>query len=421
MTTQSYIPKPEIYGCFTSEKGRMISEEDVDGRFPRSLFQHDRDRIIHSVAFRRLKHKTQVFLYHEGDYFRTRLTHSLEVAQIARTMARALGLNEDIAEAVGLAHDLGHPPFGHIGEKALDEVMSDYGGFDHNEQTIRVLTLLEHRYASFNGLNLSFEAIDGVLKHNGPLINPKESIKGIQPFVIGPVSDPLINKEKDVNGPRQTIIDLDMKWGLDLAFYPTAEAQLANLSDDIAYLSHDFDDALRAGLIKIKQIKDLPVVGPILKKLETQFGELEMSRLTHELTRRLIKHFVEDALSHSQALLKGANPQSVNDIRQAKMPLIGHSDDIQKEIKILRDFLFRYSWRHYKVNRMMSKSKKHLIELFNCFMEESNLLPTDWFDRVQDIEEKQKARIIADYLASMTDRYALLEYERIFEPGPILN
>lgn len=399
MTTQSYIPKPEIYGCFTSEKGRMIGEKDTDGRFPRSLFQHDRDRIIHSVAFRRLKHKTQVFLYHEGDYFRTRLTHSLEVAQIARTMARALGLNEDIAEAVGLAHDLGHPPFGHIGEKALDEVMEDYGGFDHNEQTIRVLTFLEHRYVNFKGLNLSFETIDGVLKHNGPLISNK----------------------KNANVPRETIVELDKIWGLDLAFYPTAEAQLANLSDDIAYLSHDFDDALRAGLLDIKQIKDLPVVGPILKNLETQFGELEMGLLTHELTRRLIKHFVEDALTHSQALLKGANPQSVDDIRQAKMPLIGHSDDIQKEIKILRDFLFRYSWRHYKVNRMMSKSKKHLIELFNCFMEESNLLPTDWFDKVQDIEEKQKARIIADYLASMTDRYALLEYERIFEPGPILN
>ncbi len=393
-------PDHAAYACFASVKGRLISEaEDSPSSFSRSPFQRDRDRIIHSVAFRRLKHKTQVFLYHEGDYFRTRLTHSLEVAQIARTMARALGLNEDIAEAVALAHDLGHPPFGHAGEVALNEVMADFGGFDHNEQSLRVLTLLEQRYAEFDGLNLTFETIDGVLKHNGPFTADSGEKTALRP----------------------TVADLDRKWGLDLHLYPTAEAQLANLSDDIAYLSHDFDDALRAGLISLSQLSQLPVVGPILHALDKKYGDLAIGRLTHELTRRLISHFVQDLLTTSQALLNTHQLGSSDDVRQAGQALITHSGTAGSEMTVLRDFLMTNSWRHYKVNRMTSKSKKLLTALFHRFMDEENLLPTEWQHLVTEAQKVEKARIIADYLASMTDRYALLEYERIFETGPILN
>ena len=403
MAASSAIPQLAIYGCFNSKKGRLLEEGSKDRHpkpsFERSPFQRDRDRIIHSVAFRRLKHKTQVFLYHEGDYFRTRLTHSLEVAQIARTMARALGLNEDIAEAVALAHDLGHPPFGHAGEDALNIAMQDFGGFDHNEQSLRVLTLLEHRYADFDGLNLTFETIDGVLKHNGPLLE-----KGGDPSHL-----------------RQTVKDLDSKWGLDLELYPSAEAQIANLSDDIAYLSHDFDDALRAELLTLSQIDELPVVGAILNQLHSEYGVLPMGRLTHELTRALISHFVQDLLHCSQARIADAAPQSVEDVRRAGQPLILHSPEAAAELRILRDFLMKYSWRHYKVNRMTSKSRKTLTALFQRFTEEVNLLPTDWQEKAEKGDEKHKARVIADYLASMTDRYALLEYERIFETGPILS
>ena len=381
------------YACLASVKGRQIAEKDSPaGPFSRTDFQRDRDRIIHSVAFRRLKHKTQVFLYHEGDYYRTRLTHSLEVAQVARTMARALGLNEDIAEAVALAHDLGHPPFGHAGETALNEVMAAFGGFDHNEQSVRVLTVLEERYASFNGLNLTFETIDGVIKHNGP--------------VTGQV--------------RPTIAALTKVWDLDLALWPSLEAQLANLSDDIAYMSHDFDDALRAGLLTIDQIAGLPVVGQILRDIDTQHGRLEMGRLTHELTRRLISYFVQDVLVNTSARLADIKPETAEDIRTAGQALASHSHQAAEELAALRAFLMMYSWRHYKVNRMTSKSKKQLAALFDRLLSETNLMPTDWQLKLADKTETEKARIIADYVASMTDRYALLEYERIFETGPIL-
>ncbi len=381
------------YTCLASKKGRHIAEAGSPaGPFSRTEFQRDRDRIIHSVAFRRLKHKTQVFLYHEGDYYRTRLTHSLEVAQIARTMARALGLNEDISEAVALAHDLGHPPFGHAGETALNEVMADFGGFDHNEQTVRVLTLLEERYARFNGLNLTFETIDGVIKHNGPMTDEV----------------------------RPTIAALDKDWGLDLALWPSLEAQLANLSDDIAYMSHDFDDALRAGLITIDQIDELPVVGAVLREIHKQHFNLSMGRLTHELTRRLISYFVQDALVNTTSRLAAVNPETAEDIRAAGQALAGHSGQAAEELAALRNFLMAYSWRHYQVNRMTSKSKKQLAALFDRLLSETNLMPTEWQDKLEDQTRAEKARIIADYVASMTDRYALLEYERIFETGPIL-
>ncbi|MGC6517950.1 MAG: deoxyguanosinetriphosphate triphosphohydrolase [Candidatus Puniceispirillaceae bacterium] len=374
----------------SQSKGRQIAEPA--GLSTRSDFQRDRDRIIHSAAFRRLKHKTQVFIYHEGDYFRTRLTHSLEVAQIARSCARALRVNEDLAEAIALAHDLGHTPFGHAGEDALNEVMSAYGGFDHNEQSIRVLTLLEERYASFNGLNLTWETLEGIAKHNGP-------IKG---------------------RVRPTIKALDEAVQLQLSSYASIEAQIANLSDDIAYLSHDFDDGLRSTLLTLQELDDLPVVGPILHDIASHWPDLALSRLSHELTRQLISHFVEDLLAQSSIMIDSSGIKTSEDARHCGVPLVQFSAQAEKDLKHLKSYLFQHMWRHYKVNRMTSKARRVIKQLFDIFMSEPNLLPHDWQAKLSD-DESHNARIIGDYVASMTDRYALLEYERIFEMGPILS
>ena len=371
-------------------RGRVIYEPA--GVSTRSDFQRDRDRIIHSAAFRRLKHKTQVFIYHEGDYYRTRLTHSLEVAQIARSCARALRLNEDLCEAIALAHDLGHTPFGHAGEDALNAAMAAYGGFDHNEQSIRVLTVLEERYASFNGLNLTWETLEGIAKHNGP--------------ITGPI--------------RPSIQKLDQKADLQLQSYASAEAQIANLSDDIAYLSHDFDDGLRAGLLDLAPLRDLPVVGPILAEITKQWPDLELSRLSHELTRRLISYFVEDLLQASRDQISQSAPLTADDVRLLRQPLITFSAKASEELAQLKSYLFTHMWRHYKVNRMTSKVRRVTTQLFDIFMEEGNLLPQDWQGKLLK-DRDHDARIIGDYVASMTDRYALLEYERIFEMGPILS
>ena len=371
-------------------RGRVIGEPA--GVSTRSDYQRDRDRIIHSAAFRRLKHKTQVFIYHEGDYFRTRLTHSLEVAQIARSCARALRLNEDLAEAIALAHDLGHTPFGHAGEDALNDVMAPYGGFDHNEQSLRVLTILEERYASFDGLNLTWETLEGIAKHNGPITGEQ----------------------------RPTITALDKQANLQLSSYASAEAQIANLSDDIAYLSHDFDDGLRAGLITTDMIADLPVVGQLLGDLLKRYPEIALNRLSHELTRHLISHFVEDLLATTSATIASLDLKGADDVRSLKRPLIQFSAAAEQDLKSLKSYLFANMWRHYKVNRMTSKARRVIKMLFEIFMNEPNLLPHDWQAKLQD-DNSQNARIIGDYVASMTDRYALLEYERIFEMGPILS
>ena len=390
MTAPNTEPVARFASHASQSKGRLLAEPS--GTSTRTLYQRDRDRIIHSVAFRRLKHKTQVFVYHEGDYFRTRLTHSLEVAQIARSCARALGLNEDLSEAVALAHDLGHTPFGHAGEDALNEVMAPAGGFDHNEQTVRIVTKLEERYAAFDGLNLSWEALEGVIKHNGP--------------VIGTL--------------RPTIAEVNKLAGFDLSSYASAEAQIANLSDDIAYLSHDIDDGLRAGLLELSALHDLPVIGPVLHQLQKDWPDLAMGRLTHELTRQLISHFVEDLLATSRLNLCDEAPQSADDVRQARRPLIAFSETASQDLAIIKSYLFTHMWRHYKVNRMTSKARRTVKSLFTIFMEEPNLLPPDWQEKCQS-DDAQKARIIGDYVASMTDRYALLEYERLFDLGPILS
>lgn len=387
---------PLSRGRHHDEGGNEHGPGGLAGRTP---FQRDRDRILHSGAFRRLKHKTQVFVYHEGDYFRTRMTHSIEVAQIARSMARALRLNDDLVEAVALAHDLGHTPFGHAGEDALQAAMQDFGGFDHNEQTVRVITGLEQRYASFDGLNLTWETLEGVAKHNGP-------ITGGAPV-------------------RPAIAALDSAIDLQLGIYASAEAQLANLADDIAYLSHDFDDALRAGLFGFDAIADLPQVSAILRDIDASYGDLSPSRLTHELVRRLISVFVSDLLAQSSANLEALGGTTADDIRKAGKAIIAFSPGMATDLEIIRDFLFTNMWRHYKVNRMTSKARRVVTELFDLFMSETNTLPTEWQahdgQAIASMAPPVRARIIADYIASMTDRYAMLEYQRLFEPGPILR
>jgi dGTPase len=388
------------YACHgPASRGRLLDEKEHQTLTSRTPFQRDRDRIIHSGAFRRLKHKTQVFVYHEGDYFRTRLTHSLEVAQIARSIARALGLNDDLAEAVALAHDLGHTPFGHAGEEALNRLMQDHGGFDHNEQTVRVLTKLEQRYAGFNGLNLSWETLEGVVKHHGAIRNPR--------------------------GICSAIAEIDAELDLKLDDHPSAEAQLANLADDVAYLSHDFDDALRAGLFSIDDIRHLPQVGPALVEIEASHGALDLGRITHELVRRLISVFVEDMLAVSKANLDSLGATHPDDIRVNQTPVICFSENMAADLETLRRYLFENMWRHYKVNRMTSKAKRVVTDLFTLFMSEPNTLPSDWQvyeeQALRDMTKTNRARIIADYIASMTDRYAIIEHERLFDLGPILR
>ena len=400
MTDQREYRKLAPFACHgPASRGRLIDEKEHQESLSRTPFQRDRDRIIHSGAFRRLKHKTQVFVYHEGDYFRTRLTHSLEVAQIARSIARALSLNDDLAEAVALAHDLGHTPFGHAGEEALNRLMQDHGGFDHNEQTLRVLTKLEQRYANFNGLNLSWETLEGVVKHHGPITNRGEISAAIS--------------------------EIDAELNLKLEHHPSAEAQLANLADDIAYLSHDFDDALRAGLFTIDEIRQLPQVGAALSQIEASYGALDLGRLTHELVRRLISVFVEDMLTVSNANLVSLGATHPDDIRDHKTPVICFSANMAADLETLRRYLFKNMWRHYKVNRMTSKAKRVVSDLFALFMAEPNTLPSDWQfykeKALSDMTKTDRARIVADYIASMTDRYAIVEHERLFDLGPILR
>ena len=382
------------YACKQMHKQRLFLEDTNPEQisFQRTDFQRDRDRIIHASAFRRLQYKTQVFVYHEGDYFRTRLTHSIEVAQIARTVARSLRLNEDLSEAISLAHDLGHTPFGHAGENALQEVMKDLGGFDHNEQTLRILCQLEKRYAAFDGLNLSWETLEGVAKHNGP-ISPKQR--------------------------RSTLKKLDKLYDFQLDKFAAGEAQVANLSDDIAYLSHDIDDGLRAGLFTINLLWELPIISDVLQRIKTEHPDLPSDRLANELTRRLISIFVNDLLTNSSSLLDSVSPKSPEDIRAAGYALISHSDVMKKALSEIREFLIANMWRHYRVNRMTNKANKLVKELFAEFLKTPSLLPNEWQNKILNhLNSKDRdvhnARIIADYIASLTDREAMLEHDRLF-------
>jgi dGTPase len=378
-------PALAAYACRPEEsRGRRYPEPESPSR---SVFQRDRDRIIHSSAFRRLQYKTQVFVYHEGDHYRTRLTHSLEVAQIARSIARRLGLNEDLAEALSLAHDLGHTPFGHAGEEALNEVMMEFGGFRHNDQTLRVLTKLEHRYAGFDGLNLTWETLEGIAKHNGPLRGELTA----------------------------TLADYVKHHDLELFTWPSAEAQVAALADDIAYDNHDTDDGLRAGLFVIADLAEVPLLGAVFAEVDRLHPGTEETRRIHEAIRRLIDRMVGDVVDESQRRIAALKAGSAADIRRHSAPVIAFSTGMREQERGLRRFLFERMYRHYRVNRMASKARRIVQELFRLLLVEPQCLPTEWQSQANGAGTRETARVVADYIAGMTDRFALDEHYRLFD------
>jgi dGTPase len=378
-----YASRPE------ASRGRLHAEPESPTRTP---FQRDRDRIVHSTAFRRLEYKTQVFVNHEGDHYRTRLTHSLEVAQIARSVSRALGLNEDLAEAVALAHDLGHTPFGHAGEEALDEAMRRYGGFEHNDQTLRLLTSLERRYADFDGLNLTWETLEGTVKHNGPLVG-------------GARSKPV----------PSTIAAYVERHDLELDTWPSAEAQVAALADDIAYNNHDIDDGLRAELFDVADLDGVPLVGPVFREVRARYPMLEGTRLIHESIRRLIDRMAGDLIEETRRRVTAAQIASAEEVRKRGAATVAFSDAMHANDKALKEFLFERMYRHYRVNRMSSKARRIVGELFRLLHREPQCLPTEWRQQTDGPETAVTARVVADYIAGMTDRFALDEHARLFD------
>lgn len=379
------------YACRPEEsRGRRVAEAESPMRSP---YQRDRDRVVHSAAFRRLKHKTQVFVYHEGDHYRTRLTHSLEVAQIARTIARALGLDEDLAEALALAHDLGHPPFGHAGEEALNACMAELGGFDHNEQTFRVLTTLEHRYAEFDGLNLTWEMLEGIVKHNGPLIGPHARAGAL------------------AHGVPATIAAYDAAWSLDLGGFASAEAQVAALSDDIAYNNHDIDDGLRAGLFTIEDLRDVPLAGPVFADVAARYPGLEPTRVIHEAVRRMIHLMVADVLEESRVRLAGLTSAAA--IRVLDRPVIAFSDAMRENDIGLKRFLFRSMYRHDRINKTTAEAKEVVRDLFQWHFDAPEALPPEWSRDLDRGDTGQRGRLVADYIAGMTDKFALEVHGRM--------
>jgi dGTPase len=366
-------------------RGRLHHEPEAETRSP---WQRDRDRIIHSSAFRKLQYKTQVFVNHEGDFFRTRLTHSIEVAQIARSLSRALGLDEDLTEALSLAHDLGHPPFGHSGEEALNLAMKPFGGFDHNAQSLRIVTLLESRYAAWDGLNLTWETLEGLVKHNGPLRHPVAYIA-----------------------------DYNERHRLDLGTQPSAEAQVAAIADDVAYHSHDLDDGLRARLFAIDDLKHLPVVGAALAEARMSSLDVPPPRLRHEMLRRVINAMVNDLITESGARLAKLAPDSADAIRRHKQRVISFSAPMADANQAIKDFLFARMYRHWRVNRMAAKAKKLTEELFRLFHANPSMLPDDWRARAGEGGTARAAATVADYVAGMTDRYAMDEHRRLTDIG----
>ena len=363
---------------------------DSRGRFhpeaespTRTCYARDRDRIIHASAFRRLKHKTQVFVQHEGDYYRTRLTHSLEVAQIARSAARVLAVDEDLAEAVALAHDLGHTPFGHAGEAALNAVTASIGGFDHNAHALRLVTRLEHRYADFDGLNLTWETLEGLVKHNGPLTAP----------LPGPIAS------------------FDARWPLDLTSWPGLEAQIAALADDIAYINHDIDDGLRAELFSVADLETAPFVGPHVREIGGRYGHLEAGRLIGEIVRRLMSAMIGDMLAETQRRL---TVRTAAEIRWTRRATAAFSEPMAEEIAALKAFLFARMYRHPHVMASMNKAQTVVTDLFTAFRGDPSLLPEDWAKACGAPQDPRTDGVVRDYIAGMTDRFALQEHRRIF-------
>jgi dGTPase len=390
-----------VYACSpAASRGRLHDEPTCPLR---TLYQRDRDRIIHSSAFRRLTYKTQVFVYHEGDHYRTRLTHSLEVAQIARTVARALWLEEDLAEAIALAHDLGHTPFGHSGEEALDEVMRASGGFDHNAQSLRIVTRLESRYASFDGLNLAWETLEGLVKHNGPLLD--ENGAPTPRFA-------------DKGGVPPAVLSYDALHPLSLSTFASAEAQIAALADDIAYNNHDLDDGLRAGLVPLAKIREVPLVARHIAVVEKRHGALTDSSLIYEVNRRLISEMVQDLVRETSARLRRLQPQSADDIRGAGIPVAAFSEVMTKELAELRAFLFEEFYLHPRIKAIMAGAQKIVRDLYLHFVAHPEKLPESWRKAAG---EGEKGRVIGDFVAGMTDRLAIDTHSGLFDDTPRLR
>ena len=373
------------YACTPSDsRGRLYPEAESGHR---SCFQRDRDRIIHASSFRRLKHKTQVFVEHEGDYFRTRLTHSIEVAQVARTMARALGANEDLTEAIALAHDLGHTPFGHTGEDALCDLMAPYGGFDHNAQAIRIVTNLERHYADFDGLNLTWESLEGIAKHNGPVAAP-------YPWALA---------------------EYNARHDLELTAYASLEAQIAAIADDIAYNHHDLHDGLRAGLFEVADIMALPLVGPCFGEVDTAYPDVEPTRRRHEALRRFFGVLVEDVIAYATTALGALDPASPQDIRHAGRAMVRFSDQVFADLKEVRAFLFTRMYRAPRVVETRAIVTDVVNDLFPHMMAHPDQLPRQWQAEVRAAQDDTTlARLVCDYIAGMTDRFALQTHRRIF-------
>ena len=390
MQTALYSPAVGPYACdWRASRGRLVGEEASPTR---SDFQRDRDRIVHCTAFRRLAHKTQVFVPSEGDHFRTRLTHTIEVAQIARALARALRLDDDLAETVALAHDLGHTPFGHAGEDVLEVCLQDHGGFDHNAQALRIVTKLERRYALFDGLNLTWETLEGLVKHNGPLHLP---------------------------GISAAILDYDAANRLDLSSFASAEAQAAAIADDIAYDAHDIDDGLRAGLFDLAALESVEFIAGLLAEIRQKHPGLERTRVVHELGRRVITRFVEDVIAESRRRIAAAGVASAADVRRLSKPLVAFSPELAAADKAIKSFLFQHMYRHPNVMRIRALAADVLRRLYEALVAEPQQMPGEWAGAATG--PAQRARLAGDYIAGMTDRFALGEHARLLGWAPELK
>lgn len=377
-------------------RGRAVGEPESP---PRSPYQRDRDRVIHSTAFRRLKHKTQVFVAHEGDHFRTRLTHSLEVAQVARSIARALGLDEDLTEALALAHDLGHTPFGHAGEVELDRLMAHDGGFDHNAQGLRIVTRLERRYAAFDGLNLTMETLEGLIKHNGPLTAPD--------------GRPL---NRDGRALPETIAELARACAIDLATCASAEAQVAAIADDIAYNAHDIDDGLRAQLFGVIDLGDVPLAGEALSDVLRTWPKLDQPRLVHETVRRVMSAMINDVIAETLRQVKAEKVASAADVTARAEPVVRFSAQMRENNRVLQAFLSRRMYRHERVMERMGRARRLVRDLFEAYMADESLIRTG-----EAPSASGHARRVCDYIAGMTDIYAIEQHRRLFDLDPLFR
>ena len=394
--TAPYASRPE------DTRGRVVPEPDSPHR---SAFARDRDRIVHAQAFRRLKHKTQVFVFHEGDHYRTRLTHSIEVAQVARSIARALGLDEDLAEALALAHDLGHTPFGHAGERELDHLMQPFGGFDHNAQSLRILTKLERRYAQFDGLNLSWETLEGLVKHNGPLIDAE--------------GDP-VGRYRE-RGLPEAILEYAADHELELSSYASAEAQVAAISDDIAYNAHDIDDGLRAGLFGLIDLGDVPLAGEAMAEVLKRYPGLEQERIVHETVRRVMSEMVGDVIDETSRRARKLQPKSAAEVRALGQEIAGFSQQMREKNRMLQSFLNESMYRQHLVEQIMERARRVVRDLFEAFMADPELLPENWREMALPDDRARYARQVCDFIAGMTDRYALDQHKRLFDLDPLFR